>query len=243
MCFSAGASFAGGAVLSAIGVATMRKVQHPSQRLFASIPMLFAFQQFSEGMVWLTLKSGGHELIQSAAGTFFLIMALVIWPSMMPMAVMRLEENKKRKKIIAGFLSAGIIVSLYYTFCLAAFNVNPVITGFHVQYVNDFPKTLGFVAFGLYILATIVPLFISTVRRMPVFGILVFVSCLITGVFYKEFLTSVWCFFAALISVIIYYIVNPSHEVAREADPAMQTLSTRHPGAHSLLDYIKGNLK
>lgn len=243
MCFSAGASFAGGAVLSAIGVATMRKVQQPSQRLFASIPMLFAFQQFAEGVVWLTLKSGDHAVIQSAAGNFFLLMALVVWPSMMPMAVMKLEQDSKRKKIITGFLAAGIIVSLYYAFCMLSFNVKPTVNGFHVQYVNDFPKSLGFVAFGLYILATIVPLFISTVKRMSLFGILVFLSCLITGVFYKEFLTSVWCFFAALISVIIYFIVNPSHEVIREADTAVQTLRTRQSGVHSLLDFIKGTHK
>jgi hypothetical protein len=235
MCFSAGASFSGGAVLSAIGVALMRKVQHPSQRLFASIPILFAFQQFAEGVVWLTLKSGDHALIQSAAGNFFLLMALVIWPSIMPLAVMKLEQNKKRKKIIAGFLVTGMIVSLYYTFCLAFFNVNPTITGFHVQYVNDFPKTLGFVVFGLYIFATISPLFISTIKKMSLFGILVFVSCLITGVFYKEFLTSVWCFFAALISVVIYFILNPSHEMAGEADHAIQTLSSRSAGTHFLL--------
>jgi hypothetical protein len=243
MCFSAGASFAGGAVLSAIGVATMRKVQHPSQRLLASTPMLFAFQQFAEGVVWLTLKSGEHALIQSAAGNFFLLMALVIWPSMMPLAVMKLEQNIKRKKIIAGFLAAGIIVSLYYAVCLISFNANPKINGFHIQYVNDFPIRLGFVVFGLYISATIVPLFISTVKRMSLFGILVLLSCLITGVFYKEFLTSVWCFFAALISVVIYVIVNPSHVEEGEADPAMQTLKSRQSVTHSLLDFIKGNHK
>ncbi|MGE5348317.1 MAG: DUF6629 family protein, partial [Actinomycetota bacterium] len=45
-------------------------------------------------------------------------------------------------------------------------------------------------------------------RRMWIFGILVTASCLITGIFYKEYLTSVWCFFAALISVVILWIVS-----------------------------------
>ncbi|MCK7469205.1 MAG: hypothetical protein MZU91_14515 [Desulfosudis oleivorans] len=50
-------------------------------------------------------------------------------------------------------------------------------------------------------------------KRMPLMGALIFISCLITGIFYKEYLTSVWCFFAALISVVIYWIIN---EVAVE---------------------------
>jgi hypothetical protein len=49
MCFSAGASFAGAVVISAVGVATVRKAKKPTQRLFAGIPLLFGFQQFAEG--------------------------------------------------------------------------------------------------------------------------------------------------------------------------------------------------
>jgi len=61
MCFSASASFAGGAVLTTIGVASVSKVSDPKQKLFAEIPLLFAFQQFAEGVVWLTLKAGGNQ--------------------------------------------------------------------------------------------------------------------------------------------------------------------------------------
>ena len=55
MCFSANASFGAGVVLTIIGVAAIKKVQHPSQILFASIPLLFAVQQISEGILWITL--------------------------------------------------------------------------------------------------------------------------------------------------------------------------------------------
>ena len=65
MCFSAGASFAGGAVLSVVGIATQGKVRKPKQRLFAVIPLLFALQQFAEGILWITLKSGEHVWLQN----------------------------------------------------------------------------------------------------------------------------------------------------------------------------------
>jgi hypothetical protein len=43
MCFSAEASFAGGVVIAAIGVATVTKVHKPSQLIFASIPLFLEY--------------------------------------------------------------------------------------------------------------------------------------------------------------------------------------------------------
>jgi hypothetical protein len=48
MCFSAEASFAGGAMLSVIGIASSRNISRTKQRLFAAIPLIFALQQFAE---------------------------------------------------------------------------------------------------------------------------------------------------------------------------------------------------
>ena len=212
MCFSAGASFAGGAVISAIGVASLKSAVNPSQKLFAGIPLLFAFQQFSEGVVWLTLRSGDNYQLQMTAAYLFLVMALVVWPFIMPLAVLRLEEVKKRKEIITGMLVAGVILSGYYAFCLVSYSVRPVINEFHIQYLNDFPKSLSNAAFGVYVIATMGPLFASSIKRMSLFGIIVLMSCIVTGVFYKEYLTSICCFFAALISAVIYWIVKESQE-------------------------------
>jgi len=210
MCFSAEASFASGAVLSAIGVATIRKVSKPEQRLFAVIPLLFASQQFAEGVLWTTLRSGGYETLQNVATHIFLVTALIIWPVMVPLSVWFMEGVKKRRKNLVGLMLAGSAVSIFYAFCLISYNVRPEIRGFHLVYVNGFPGTLVQIAFLFYLASTIAPLFVSTVRRMRLFGILIATSCLITGVFYAEYLTSVWCFFAALISVSIYWVLVES---------------------------------
>jgi hypothetical protein len=213
MCFSAGASFAGGIIISAAGIATIRKVRKPSQMLFASIPLLFALQQFSEGVIWVTLRSGGHSTIQYVATLIFMVMALIVWPVLMPLSALKMESVSSRKKIIFAFLTAGVLVSAYYTICMFSWDFFPAIEGNHIRYRGDFPKALRNPVFALYIIATIPPLFFSSVKRMPIMGALIFLSCLITGIFYKEYLTSVWCFFAALISVVIYWILN---EVAVE---------------------------
>jgi hypothetical protein len=90
------------------------------------------------------------------------------------------------------------------------FNVTPEIMGYHIKYVTNFPKTLALVAFGIYLLVTITPLFVSSVKRTRVLGVFMFLSCVVTAVFFTQFLTSVWCFFAALISAVIYWILSDS---------------------------------
>ena len=41
MCFSPEASFAGGIIISSIGVVTIKEVHKPSQLVFACIPLFF----------------------------------------------------------------------------------------------------------------------------------------------------------------------------------------------------------
>jgi len=210
MCFSAGASFTAGAVLSAFGVATQRKVKKPNQRLFAAIPLLFGLQQLAEGALWITLRSGGHDWLQNAATYIFLITALVIWPVMVPLSMWFMEKTKKRKKILSSFVVTGGMVSLFYAFCLISYDVTPRINGFHIQYIDEFPQALVDIAYAFYTASIVIPLFISSVRWMWLLGILIAVSYLATVIFFSYYLTSAWCFFAALSSLVIYWILSKS---------------------------------
>jgi len=211
MCFSAGASFASGIVISAIGVATLGKVSKPSQKLFAGIPLLFGFQQFTEGVLWITLKSsGGYEGIQNVATYVFSITALVIWPVLIPLSIWFMEKGKTRKKILTGLIVAGSVTSLFYGFCLIFYDISPQIQGFHIQYIDNFPWPLVSIIFIFYFASTVAPLFVSSVRRAWLFGILITISYIVTRIFYVQYLTSVWCFFAALLSIVIYWILYGS---------------------------------
>lgn len=220
MCFSAEASFAGSAVISVVGIATLTKIDKPKQILFASIPLLFGIQQCAEGMLWITLKSGGHEVLENTATYIFLVTALVIWPTMIPLSVWLMESVKKRRKVLAWLIPLGGILSLFYAFCLFSFNVTPQIQSFHIQYVDEFPDILVKIAFVCYLITTIAPIFVSSVKRMWIFGILIAISCLVTGIFFMQYLTSVWCFFAAIISILIFLIIignrNKTEELAKE---------------------------
>lgn len=210
MCFSPEASFAGGIIISFIGIATVTKVHKPSQLVFASIPLFFGIQQFAEGFLWLTLPRPEYLSLQKLDTYIFLIMADVLWPVMIPLSVLLMEKVKKRRKYIWILLAMGFFVSMYYAYHLLFHNVTPRISGYHIQYVTDFPKTTGLFVFALYLIASITPLFISSIKRTHLLGALMFFSCLVTAIFFREYLTSVWCFFAALISGVIFWILRDS---------------------------------
>ena len=210
MCFSAEASFAGGIVISAIGVATVTKVHKSSQLVFASIPLFFGIQQITEGVLWLTLPNPDNVSIQKFSTYLFLIMADVLWPMMIPLSVFFMEENQKKKKILRLLLILGACLSTYYATCLVLFNVNPEIMGYHIHYHTGFPKSLALITFAIYLTVTITPLFISSIKKTHLLGMLMFLSCAVTAIFFTQYLTSVWCFFAALISGVIFWILRDS---------------------------------
>lgn len=210
MCFSPEASFAGGIIISAIGVATVSKVHNLNQIVFASIPLFFGAQQIIEGLLWLSLPFPEYAIIPKITTYMFLIMAEVLWPIMIPLSMLYMELKKKRMLALRGLLFLGILLSMYYALCLLLFQVTPQIINYHIQYNNTFPTSTSVLAFTIYLVVTITPFFISSVKKTHLLGVLMFLSCLVTVIFFTQFLISVWCFFAALISGVVFWIVHDS---------------------------------
>lgn len=207
MCFSASASFAGGAIISSIGLMTLIQNKEPSRRLFASVPLVFGVQQFAEGFVWLTLQSPGHDLLLKVSTYIFLIAAVVIWPTMMPLSVVLMEQPKPRRALYI-FPVAGIIVSLLYVAGLFLFEVTAQISSYHVLYAVKSPTTFGYAGDLAYLFATVPILFLTRSGKLKLFGLVIMIAYAVTQVFYRDYLVSVWCFFAALASVMIWWIVK-----------------------------------
>jgi hypothetical protein len=149
------------------------------------------------------------------------MMAQVIWPVMIPLSVLFMEESKKKKKVLYILLAIGGMLSVYYATCLILFNINPQIVGYHIIYYNDFPRSIGIPATLVYLIATIPPLFISSLKRTHLLGILMTFSCIVTIIFFRQYLTSVWCFFAAIISGVIYWILNDLKRVSLSEIPVI----------------------
>lgn len=217
MCFSAAASFVGGAVLTSIGILTIRKNKVPSQRLFAAIPFVFGIQQIAEGFVWTALQTTGQQLMLTLATYIFLFAALVIWPTMLPLSILLMEKQPKRRRIFRPFVAVGIVVSLYHLIFMFFVSVSATIISFHIQYFVATPGELMMTASIAYLIATIPPIFTSSNKKMIYFGIIIIISYLASLIFFLEYLTSVWCFFAALASAVILWILSSR---SRPAEPA-----------------------
>lgn len=212
MCFSASASFTAGVLLTFVGTETLRKVHKPSQIALAGIPVFFAFQQFTEGVIWLTINHTGYAGLQTVFTYIFIIMAQVLWPILIPLSVLLLEENKLRKKLLSVLFTVGIVIGLYYLYRTMIYDIYAEASSRHIVYQGANKDPLLILAMFFYLLATIVPLFVSSVKRAYILGIIMGVSFIISAVFYMKCLTSVWCFFAAVISFVVFYIIRDAHK-------------------------------
>ncbi len=207
MCFSAGASFGAGIVLSVIGVAAIKKVQHPSQIPFAALPLIFAVQQISEGILWLALPNPAYLMLQQIITYVFLFFAQIVWPLWVPLAILLLEKKEKRGKIQKIVAGIGMLLSGYLAYCLISFHVEAKIIEHHIFYQQDYPAVNLTYGLWFYIIATIVPAFISHIKRMWMLGVTILISYIISDIFYEQYVVSVWCFFASIISISVYAIM------------------------------------
>jgi hypothetical protein len=201
MCFSAAASMGAGVVLSVIGAFTLQAAykQHvpkPSYPLpLAFIPWLFAIQQFIEAGVWQSFDSRLTHL--------YLLFSHVLWPVYVPVAVWLIEPHRLRRSWLTLYVVIGSIVSVYLLYYLIAFPVVSRPVGHHIEYVS--PHFLTVKVMVAYLVATTLSAMCSTHRMVRYFGALSLASFVVVDYFYAVWFISVWCFFAAGLSVLIYF--------------------------------------
>jgi hypothetical protein len=210
MCFSAGASFGASAFLFGAGIVAVKRTDSRAMLPFATIPILFGVQQFAEGILWLTFLNRDLAPWHDASIYFFLLFAQVIWPLWVPFAIWMMEPDPTRRKILSYFMLLGGAFSAYLVYCLFAYQVSAVIEGGHIKYYLYFPNME--LRRSLYFFVTLIPFFISSLRFMKLSGGAFLAALLISYYFFLGFVISVWCFFAAVLSVLILFVVMNNKE-------------------------------
>ena len=201
MCFSALASFTAGAALLVAGVASARLTRHPRELPYALIPLCFGVQQLLEGALWLTLPQAPHCLnapLTQAYSAF----SQVIWPIYIPAAVYLLEPPGWRRRAIALIAFGGATVGLYLLWYMVQVPVVAQLSGGHIAYV--FPHFHQPLATVLYLFAACVSPLLSSWPRVRWFGVLASLSLVAAAYFYAQWFISSWCFFAALLSAVVW---------------------------------------
>lgn len=217
MCFSAEASFAvGGALIPVGGYCVAFAVRkRPSALGLALVPLGFAIQQISEGFVWLRMNAGEDP---RPAALVYLFFALAFWPFWFSFCAIFLEKSPRRRWLLAGLtlLATFWFWVLYFPLLGDQADMLKIEKVHHsIQYdiwsLPLYQWVSPMVMKGIYLLSLGLPFIISTDHGGWLPGLFLGGSILVTELVYHHAFVSVWCFFAAVLSV---YVVALLHRVA-----------------------------
>ena len=208
MCISAPVSFVASAVLFGAGVYALKQVKEKRQYVFASLPLLFSVQQFSEGIIWLSSDYNFFASWQQPFIYVFLSFAEVIWPAAVPISIMLLEKQSLRKNLLISLSSLGLMFSVYIVHCLINYEFGIELRRNHIFYTQSFPDTFKTICGVVYVVNCALSPFLSSHKPIRLLGLVVFASFLVTECLFSDVLISVWCLFAALGSLTIVWTLK-----------------------------------
>ncbi|MFK8045078.1 MAG: DUF6629 family protein [Crocinitomicaceae bacterium] len=206
MCFSAEVSFGAAAVISTVGIVAYKKATPNSFKFIAMIPILFGVHQFLEGLVWVFLEAESPSNIEISKYAY-LCFAWVIWPFYIPYANWRVEKNPRRKKILFGFMGIGVFLAIVLILAMFLLTINVSIVGQSILYKVQYQSGYLWIIHSLYFAAVVLPNAVSSTPKMWILAALNIVLFTMGKIMLDGNVISVWCFFAAITSLFIFYII------------------------------------
>ena len=207
MFLSPEASFTASAVINTVGIISFKKSPNTESKVMACIPIFFGIQQFAEGVVWLSLLYDQLSFLRHASTSVFILFAWVVWPFWIPYGMEGIELNKSRKKILKWFKYVGLGLSCTLGYALLFRDVQAAILDCSVIYSfnvsDDIHKTFGV----FYLIGIIAPTLISKANKAWLLGAMNLLAYFGTKIFISDRILSIWYFFAAITSIIVYWII------------------------------------
>ena len=213
MCFSATASFTTAAILIPTGIYCLNEANQLEKPYwaFAMFPFIFGLQQLLEGGVWLALLKG-DAMTARAFALGFLLFSHVFWVGWVPYSSYLTESSARFKRVFKIFTIIGVLFGasmfvplLFIPEWLTASIVNDSIhyklMFFSGAYVSQPMLT------AVYAILILLPLMLSSDRYHNILGVLTLFSGLLAWISFNWVFVSVWCYFAAVISLYIFYII------------------------------------
>ena len=164
------------------------------------IPLLFGIQQIVEGMLWLSFRFDA-PLLNVTMTYLFTLFSHVLWPMYVPFSIGLMENIAWRKKVLSVFQATGIAVGLYLLYFIVRF---PLTSEVHQHTVYVLPHVREPPVLEFYVAATCAAPFFSSHKVINIFGVLALLLFIAAYWFYTVAVFSVWCFFAAILSTVIY---------------------------------------
>lgn len=189
-----GASVTAGTVLSIAGVATVTLARRRADFPLALVPLLFGLQQLVEGVVWASVSR--DDLTLNRASTLvYTLFSHVLWPALVPLAILRVELVAWRKRVLVASLVLGVVVGLEGLSLVLRGPGHSYACGGSIRY--EMPQ-VSFIV--LYLIATCVGTMFSSHLPLRIMGASALGLALLSLGLYAAFFVSVWCFFSAILA-------------------------------------------
>jgi hypothetical protein len=216
MCFSTEASFTAAAALLPVGAYCVHSAIGKNMRFLplALTPVAFAVQQAAEGCVWYGLGHA-HRMMVQWSTAIFLFFALAFWPFWVPFSL-RFVERRRLARVILTIVAA-LSLSWFGFYVVAVLSperdLYARVVGHSIDYgladLHGF-RRLPLVIWQLVYLACICgPLLIartgSGAARWRLCGGIVAALLVVSDLVYWYAFASVWCFFAAVSSLLLAF--------------------------------------
>jgi hypothetical protein len=199
MCFSPEGDLVGGMVVTAIGVDACRHLRGRNNLLLlAALPLVLGAHQIDESLVWWSLQDHVPHLAGRIAMWIYLVIAMVVVPILVPLAIFKVEPTARRRWLMAPFVALGTGVGVVLLLQLLRGPVTVRLGSYHLAYSIGLRH--GILIIGLYVVATCGPLLVSGYRDIFVFGLANLVVVIILARLTADGFASLWCFYAALAS-------------------------------------------
>ena len=200
MCFSAEADLVAGVVVGGVGIDALRHVRHKREIALAALPITFGVHQMIETLTWWGLEDRIPAGIGEAAMWVYLVIAFLL-PTIVPTAMLLVERDPRRRRMTAPFIALGGAVTVALIAELFSGPVTAEIAGLYIAY--DANLDFGGQITALYVVATCVPLLLSSRTSVVVFGVLNLAAVTVLAWLMATGVISLWCAWAAVTSIVI----------------------------------------
>src|SRR6266704_2723319 len=164
-------------------------------------PVLLGAHQFIEALVWLWLQGHVPRGIGHVALWAYLLIAFVVLPVSVPLAVIAAEPARRRKQVMAPFALIGAVIAVTLFAAMVRGPVGVKLAPYHLSYVIRLPD--GLVIVALYVIAVCGPLLVSRYRNVVLFGVVNLIAVVVIARLTISGFASVWCGWAAVSSAAI----------------------------------------
>lgn len=202
MCFSAQASFAGAAVITSAGVVAVPLTEDRRELPMAALPVLFGVHQALEGFTWLELDGSSEAMLTGWGVHGWVMFAWAALPIYVPWAVWLIEADERRRRWMSFLMAIGGALAVVMAIQAMQPEIGVAVVGEQLDYRLSLPFPSWYLAFP-YVLATCLTPALSSHPWIRVFGIGNFVAMCAAALIESRDYSSIWCTFAAFLSLII----------------------------------------